>query len=42
MVKRSYKPEEVVAKLRQADVLRSQGMTIADVSRPTRFGTVDK
>ena len=33
MVKRSYKSEEVVAKLRQADVLHSQGMTIADAVR---------
>ena len=33
MVKRSYTPEEVVAKLRQVDVLHSQGMTIADAVR---------
>lgn len=31
MAKRSYKPEEIVAKLRQVDVLHSQGMTITDV-----------
>ena len=30
MSKRSYKPEEIVAKLRQGDVLHSQGATIAD------------
>ena len=28
MSKRSYKPEEIVAKLRQVDVLHSQGATI--------------
>ena len=35
MVKRSYKPEETVSKLRQVDVLHSQGqgMTIADAVR---------
>ena len=31
--KRSYKPEEIVAKLRQVDVLHSQGSTIADAIR---------
>ena len=33
MLKRSYKPEEIVAKLRQVDVLHSQGSTIADAIR---------
>ena len=33
MVKGSYKPEEVVAKLSQADVLHNQGMTLADAVR---------
>lgn len=33
MAKRSYKPEEIVAKLRQVDVLNSQGMTVADAIR---------
>ena len=35
MVKRSYKPEETVSKIRQVDVLHSQGqgMTIADAVR---------
>ena len=33
MAKRSYKAEEIVAKLRQVDVLHSQGMTIADAIR---------
>ena len=30
MSNRSYRPEEIVAKLRQVDVLHSQGSTIAD------------
>ena len=33
MSKRNYKPEEIVSKLRQVDVLHSQGMTIADTIR---------
>ena len=33
MSKRSYKPEEIVAKLRQVDVLHSQDSTIADAIR---------
>ena len=33
MAKRSYKPEEIVAKLRQVDVLSSQGMSMADAIR---------
>ena len=33
MAKKVYKPEEVVSKLRQGDVLRSQGMTMADAIR---------
>ena len=33
MSKRNYKAEEIVSKLRQADVLHSQGMTIADAIR---------
>ena len=33
MPKRNYKPEEIVSKLRQVDVLHSQGMTIADAIR---------
>ncbi len=31
--KRNYKPEEIVSKLRQADVLIAQGGKIADVVR---------
>jgi putative transposase len=33
MPKKKHKPEEIVAKLRQADVLISQGQAIADVIR---------
>ena len=33
MAKKRHKPEEIVAKLRQVDVLVSQGMAIADAIR---------
>ena len=33
MPKKRYKPEEIVAKLRQEDVLASQGVSIADAIR---------
>jgi putative transposase len=33
MGKKPYKAEEIVAKLRQVDVLHSQGMTMADAIR---------
>ena len=33
MSKRSCKPEEIIAKLRQVDILHSQGSTIATRSR---------
>ena len=33
MARKRYKPEEVVAKLRQVDVLTSQGMAVADAIR---------
>ena len=33
MAKKTYKPEEIVSKLRHVDVLRSQGMTMADAVR---------
>lgn len=33
MPKKKHKPEEIVAKLRQVDVLISQGQDIADVIR---------
>ena len=33
MPRKSYKPEEVVAKLRQVDVLASQGQSVAEAIR---------
>ena len=33
MPRKGHKPEEIVAKLRQADVLRSQGQSVADAVR---------
>jgi len=33
MAKRNYKPEEIVTKLRQADVLLAQGTKVPDVVR---------
>jgi transposase-like protein len=33
MPRKRYKPEEIVAKLRQVDVLVSQGRTVADAVR---------
>jgi putative transposase len=33
MAKRIYKPEEIVSKLRQVDVLHGQGMSMADAIR---------
>ena len=33
MSKKRYKPEEIVAKLRQAEVLTAQGKTVADAIR---------
>jgi len=33
MAKRNYKPEEIVLKLRQADVLLAQGTKVPDVVR---------
>jgi hypothetical protein len=39
MPKKRYTPEEIVAKLRQVDVVVSQGQNIADAIRqvPSRF-----
>jgi putative transposase len=33
MAKKSYKPEEIVSRLRQVDVLHSQGMPMVDAIR---------
>jgi len=37
MPKKRHKPEEIVAKLRQVDVLTSQGSTVADAIRPAAY-----
>ena len=34
MTRKRHKPEEIVAKLRQVDVLVSQGRSVADAIRP--------
>jgi hypothetical protein len=36
MARKRYKPEEIVAKLRQVDVLVSQGQTMMDAIRRER------
>jgi len=33
MPRKSYKPEEIVAKLRQVDILASQGQSVAEAIR---------
>jgi putative transposase len=33
MVKKAFKPEQIIGKLREAEVLLSQGLTIGEVSR---------
>ena len=38
MAKKRYKPEEIVAKLRQVDVLVSQGQSVIDVTCRRVFG----
>ena len=35
MPRKSHKPEEIVAKLRQVDVLTSQGQSVAEAIRST-------
>ena len=40
MPRKGHKPEEIVAKLRQADVLRSQGQSVADAVRAIRVTEV--
>jgi putative transposase len=42
MPRRSYKPEEIVAKLRQVDVLTSQGQSVADAIRAIGVSEVDR
>jgi len=33
MVKKAFKPEQIIGKLREAEVLLSQGLTVGDASR---------
>jgi putative transposase len=33
MVKKAFKPEQIINKLREAEVLLSQGLTVAEASR---------
>src|SRR4051812_7601486 len=40
MPRKSYKPEEIVAKLRQVDVLTSQGKNVAEAIRSTGVSEV--
>ena len=40
MVMKRYRPEEIVGKLRQADVLHSQGMSMADAIRQLSISEV--
>src|SRR6266508_3146619 len=40
MARKRYKPEEIVAKLRQVDVLVSQGQTMVDAIRQIRVSEV--
>ena len=44
MARKRYKPEEIVGKLRQAEVLHGQGMSMADVqgSRATLQSQADR
>ena len=33
MVKKAFKPEQIIGKLREAEVLMSQGLTVSETSR---------
>lgn len=37
MARKRFKPEEIVAKLRQVEVLQSQGMAVVDAIRQNDF-----
>jgi len=39
MVKRSYRPEQIIKKLREAEVLLSQGSTVGEATR--KIGVTD-
>ena len=40
--RKRHKPEEIVAKLRQVDILLAQGHTVADAIRSTGVTEVDR
>ena len=40
MAKKRYSPEEIVTKLRQVELLQSQGMAVADAIRQTGVSEV--
>ena len=40
MVRRAFKPEQIINKLREAEVLLSQGATVAEASR--KIGVVEQ
>ena len=40
MAKKRYRPEEIVTKLRQVELLQSQGMAVADAIRQTGVSKV--
>jgi putative transposase len=40
MVKKAFKPEQIINKLREAEVLLSQGLTVGEVSR--KLGVVEQ
>jgi putative transposase len=40
MVKKAFKPEQIINKLREAEVLLSQGLTVGEVSR--KLGIVEQ
>ena len=40
MAKKRYRPEEIVTKLRQVELLQSQGMAVADAIRQTGVSEV--
>ena len=40
MVKKTFKPEQIINKLREAEVLLSQGLTVGEVSR--KLGIVEQ
>jgi transposase-like protein len=40
LVKKAFKPEQIINKLREAEVLLSQGLTVGEVSR--KLGVVEQ